>query len=219
MEARIGTSFHCTFLRHLFAIATPAHAPSSVIAPLPIPRDSVRQVPESVRGTGFVLYLEDDDDLRELVVELVTVVLHRRCVGVGSYDELVGLGEDALRCSVAILDINLGSNRRSGIDAYTWLRDQEYTGRIVFLTGHASTHPLVVDVLFCLHELAGHEHQPVDVFTSQASDDFADLANPRCLRLSKRRKSREVYPRGSPAPSLSPLIFNYSARSTFKSLR
>jgi len=102
-------------------------------------------VPESVTGTEFVLYVEDNDDLRELVVELVTYVLKRRSVGVGSYEELVALGEEALRCSVAILDINLGSNRRSGIDAYAWLRANGYTGRIVFLTGHASTHPLVIE--------------------------------------------------------------------------
>ena len=96
-------------------------------------------------GAGFVLYVEDNDDLRELVVELVTVAFHRRCVGVGSYEEMVALGEEALGCSVAILDINLGPNRPSGIDAYTWLRDKGYTGRIVFLTGHASNHPLVVE--------------------------------------------------------------------------
>ena len=102
-------------------------------------------VPESVTGTEFVLYVEDNDDLRELVVELVTAVLKHRCVGVASYEELVGLGEEALGCSVAILDINLGPNRRSGIDAYAWLRDKGYTGRIVFLTGHASTHPLVIE--------------------------------------------------------------------------
>ena len=96
-------------------------------------------------GTDFVLYVEDNDDLRGLVVELVTVVLERRCVAVGSYEELVALGDDALGCGVAILDINLGGNRRSGIDAYAWLRNKGYTGRIVFLTGHASTHPLVVE--------------------------------------------------------------------------
>lgn len=96
-------------------------------------------------GTGFVLYVEDNDDLRAVVVELVTDVLERRCVGVGSYEELVALGDDALGCDVAILDINLGANRRSGIDAYAWLRKKGYTGRIVFLTGHASTHPLVVE--------------------------------------------------------------------------
>jgi len=102
-------------------------------------------VPESVTGTEFVLHVEDNDDLRELVVELVTAVLKHRCVGVGSYEELVGLGDEALGCSIAILDINLGPNRRSGIDAYAWLRANGYTGRIVFLTGHASAHPLVVE--------------------------------------------------------------------------
>jgi hypothetical protein len=40
--------------------------------------------------------VEDNDDLRELVVELVTVAFQRRCVGVGSYEELVALGDEAL---------------------------------------------------------------------------------------------------------------------------
>ena len=109
-----------------------------------IPQRPVRRSPESVVGTD-VLYVEDNDDLRELVVELVTLLVKQRCVGVGSYEELVALGDDALACSLAILDINLGANRKSGIDAYAWLRHKGYTGRIVFLTGHASTHPLVVE--------------------------------------------------------------------------
>ena len=62
------------------------------------PATTVPRVPESVQGTDFVLYVEDNDDLRELVVELVTVVLKRRCVGVGSYEELVALGAEALGC-------------------------------------------------------------------------------------------------------------------------
>ena len=123
----------------------PAHVSSSVIAPLTTPQRPEPRVPESVKSTDFVLYVEDNDDLRELVVELVTVVLKHRCVGVGSYEELVALGKEALGSSVAILDINLGPDQRSGIDAYAWLRDQGYKGRIVFLKGHASTHPLVVE--------------------------------------------------------------------------
>ena len=66
-------------------------------------------------------------------------------MGVSSYEELVALGEEALGCGVAILDINLGPNRRSGIDAYKWLRHKGYAGRIIFLTGHASNHSLVVE--------------------------------------------------------------------------
>ena len=96
-------------------------------------------------GTDCVLYVEDNDDLREVVVALVAAVLKRQCVGVGSYEELVALGDAALGCGVAILDINLGANQRSGIDAYAWLRNNGYTGRLVFLTGHANTHPLVVE--------------------------------------------------------------------------
>jgi DNA-binding NtrC family response regulator len=96
-------------------------------------------------GTGFVLFVEDNDDLREVLVELVKIGLGRPCVGLASYNELVALGEEALRCEVAILDINLGPNQPSGIDAYAWLRRNGFGGRIVFLTGHASNHPLVVE--------------------------------------------------------------------------
>jgi FixJ family two-component response regulator len=104
----------------------------------------VYDVPETVTRPEFVLFVEDSDDLREMFVELVGFVLNRRCIGVGSYEELVALGERALGCGVAILDINLGPGHWSGIDAYTWLREKGYTGRIVFLTGHADNHPLVV---------------------------------------------------------------------------
>jgi FixJ family two-component response regulator len=123
----------------------PVQATSSAIAPVTTTQTPVPRGPELAVATEFVLYVEDNDDLRELVVELVTVVLKRRCVGVGSYEELVALGKEALRSNVAILDINLGPGQRSGIDAYAWLRDHGYQGRIVFLTGHASTHPLVVE--------------------------------------------------------------------------
>src|SRR5690349_17651013 len=99
---------------------------------------------EPVPGNDFVLFLEDNDDLRDMVVDLVEAALERPCVGVASYDELVAMGRDVLACGLAILDINLGPRQPSGIDAYIWLRDKGYIGRIVFLTGHADSHPLVV---------------------------------------------------------------------------
>ena len=49
----------------------------------------------------------------------------------------------ALACTLGILDVNLGSNQPSGLDAFAWLRAERYPGRIAFLTGHAMTHPLV----------------------------------------------------------------------------
>jgi FixJ family two-component response regulator len=95
-------------------------------------------------ATG-VLFLDDDDDLRDTFTDLVQTVFERRCVGCRSYEELVALGEQALGCAVAVLDINLGPNVPSGLDAYAWLRSRGFKGRIVFLTGHANSHPLVLE--------------------------------------------------------------------------
>ena len=122
--------------------------------------DPPGDAPDPATGSGCVLFVDDDDDLRGLFVEMVGVFLARRCVGLGSYEELVELGDDALRCRVAVLDINLGPNQPSGIDAYTWLRRRGYDGRIVFLTGHASSHPLVVEA----HRLGDVEifSKPID---------------------------------------------------------
>jgi FixJ family two-component response regulator len=92
-----------------------------------------------------VLFVEDNDDLRDVLIELTEFTMHRRCIGASSYDELVALGEVALRSGVAVVDINLGLNQPSGIDAYRWLRDHGHRGRIIFLTGHAASHPLVVE--------------------------------------------------------------------------
>jgi FixJ family two-component response regulator len=62
----------------------------------------------------------------------------------------------------AILDVNLGPGRRSGIDAYAWLRQKGYTGRIAFLTGHARDHPLVVQA---------HRVGKVEIFTKPIDPD------------------------------------------------
>jgi FixJ family two-component response regulator len=92
-----------------------------------------------------VLFLDDDEDLRDTFTDLVRTVFDRECHGLRSYRELVALGSRALRCGVAILDINLGPDLPSGLDAYAWLRRHGFAGRIVFLTGHANSHPLVVE--------------------------------------------------------------------------
>ena len=92
-----------------------------------------------------VLFLDDDDDLRATFIDLVRTIFARECHGIGSHRDLIALGERALHCGVAILDINLGPEVPSGLDAYTWLRKRGFLGRIVFLTGHANSHPLVVE--------------------------------------------------------------------------
>ena len=61
----------------------------------------------------------------------------------GMADQLKDAAQEALRSELALLDINLGLGQPSGIDAYNWLRERSYQGRIVFVTGHAFGHPLV----------------------------------------------------------------------------
>ena len=92
-----------------------------------------------------VLFLDDDDDLRATFADLVRTIFARECHGLASHRDLVALGERALRCGVAILDINLGPAAPSGLESYLWLRKHGFEGRIVFLTGHAASHPLVIE--------------------------------------------------------------------------
>jgi FixJ family two-component response regulator len=92
---------------------------------------------------GGVLLLDDDDDLLATLGELVTLLTGRACVSTRSFEELLACRDDALACTDAILDINLGRGKPSGLDVYTWLKEQRFAGRIFFLTGHARSHPLV----------------------------------------------------------------------------
>ncbi|HEY2743992.1 MAG TPA: response regulator, partial [Polyangia bacterium] len=94
-------------------------------------------------SVGGVLLLDDDEDLLATLGDLVTLLTRRKCVAARSFDELVARRDDALACRDAILDINLGGGKASGLDAYAWLKEQRYAGRIFFLTGHARSHPLV----------------------------------------------------------------------------
>jgi FixJ family two-component response regulator len=98
-----------------------------------------------------VVVLEDDEDLRTILCELLTLAGAEGCVGVGSLSALERNRVEALGCGLAILDINLGAGVPSGLDAYRWLRDNGFAGRTVFLTGHARSHPLVREALELAH--------------------------------------------------------------------
>jgi len=92
---------------------------------------------------GEILLLDDDEDLREAIADLIKLASGRSCVSLSSYGELAPNRERVLACVLAILDANLGDGRPSGVDAYEWLRKERFAGRIVFLTGYGATHPLV----------------------------------------------------------------------------
>jgi FixJ family two-component response regulator len=87
-----------------------------------------------------VLFVDDDSDLREVLGELLESE-GATCLSVGSVHELVALGPKALGCDLAILDVNLGPGQPSGLNARSWLLDNAFRGRVVFLTGHSHTFP------------------------------------------------------------------------------
>jgi DNA-binding response OmpR family regulator len=89
-----------------------------------------------------VLVVDDDDDL------VATLGLYIAASGVGTCMTAHSLEEvrdqdEATECDVAILDVNLGADRPSGVDVANWLRAHDFRGKIVFLTGHARSSPLV----------------------------------------------------------------------------
>jgi FixJ family two-component response regulator len=98
-----------------------------------------------------VVVLEDDEDLRSILCELLSLSGAEQTVSAGSLAELQRQRVEALGCGLAILDINLGAGVPSGLDAYRWLRDNGFAGRSVFLTGHARAHPLVREALELAH--------------------------------------------------------------------
>jgi FixJ family two-component response regulator len=86
--------------------------------------------------------LDDDADLLEALADLLQT-RNCRCILARSVDELKALAPEVLLAEVAVLDINLGPGKPTGLDAYDWLVSQGYPGRLLFLTGHAHAHPLV----------------------------------------------------------------------------
>jgi FixJ family two-component response regulator len=82
-----------------------------------------------------------------MLLEVMSTVVQELCartvVRAESLAQLKTLEKEALASGVAILDINLGVNEPNGVDAYHWLRQNGYQGRIYFFTGHANSHPLV----------------------------------------------------------------------------
>jgi DNA-binding NarL/FixJ family response regulator len=87
---------------------------------------------------GDVLLLDDDDELREALADLIRFTTGRSCVAVGSLAELRLQRGRALDCELALIDVNLGAGRPSGHEACAWLRAQRFGGRIVFLTGRGA---------------------------------------------------------------------------------
>ena len=90
-----------------------------------------------------VVFLEDNNDLGELLESIIETSLHIDCDVYQSVEVLKSNKATVLSSKIVILDIELGFNKPSGIDAYKWLVDNNFQGHIYFLTGHGYSNPLV----------------------------------------------------------------------------
>jgi FixJ family two-component response regulator len=113
--------------------------------------------------TQGVFVLDDDPDVREGLSELISAVTGRPCLPLASLSELSSAKEVALGCALAIVDVNLGVEQPSGLDAYGWLLAEQFQGRVVFLTGHGLHHPMVQRAR-TFHDVAVLQ-KPIDVDT------------------------------------------------------
>lgn len=84
-----------------------------------------------------VLILDDDYDLRTTLADALRLTCKVDTLAVRDVASMIALGERALSCSLAFIDVNLGADQPNGLDAYRWLVENGFKGRIVFLTGHA----------------------------------------------------------------------------------
>ena len=96
-------------------------------------------------GPFDALLLEDDADMVIALRDALELMTGKTCLAFTTLEDLLADGERALHCRVAVLDINLGEGRPSGMEAYRWLKGHDFHGRVFFLTGHARTHPMVVE--------------------------------------------------------------------------
>jgi DNA-binding NtrC family response regulator len=83
-----------------------------------------------------VLFVDDDDDLRDVMRDTLGRLGVQHIVTAGSLREVVERRDEALTCELAVLDINLGSDEPNGVSVLEWLEREGFAGRVVFLTGH-----------------------------------------------------------------------------------
>jgi FixJ family two-component response regulator len=91
----------------------------------------------------MLLVVDDDEDLLEMFSLLFTRA-DVSCLTARSLAEVKLLEPRLNQVTRAILDVNLGSGQPSGVAVAAWLREKQPSIELVFITGHAPDHPLVV---------------------------------------------------------------------------
>ncbi len=91
-----------------------------------------------------VAFLDDNEDLRSVMVSLIESRLSVPCLSMDSVQALRQNAAAVLQTKIIVLDLDLGFRQPNGIDAYDWLLQNRYQGQVFFLTGHGKSDPLVM---------------------------------------------------------------------------
>jgi FixJ family two-component response regulator len=91
----------------------------------------------------MLLVVDDDEDLLEMF-SLLFANADVPCVTARSLADVTLLEPQLRQITSAILDVNLGPGQPTGVAVAAWLRERSSVIRIIFMTGHAPEHPLVV---------------------------------------------------------------------------
>lgn len=94
-----------------------------------------------------ILFLDDDKSLCSLLGMLLNELGAVHAVFINSYNELLKLQSEIPNYDIIFLDVNLGSNVPNGLDAFDWLKDNNFEKKVVFFTGHANTYPIIQKAL------------------------------------------------------------------------
>jgi DNA-binding NtrC family response regulator len=92
-----------------------------------------------------VLFVDDSSDLCQIMEAMCQSLRGVECICVPSMSAVLERAVQVLRTDLAILDVNLGPGESSGTEIYRWLKEQNYRGKIVFLSGHTMTDPQVAE--------------------------------------------------------------------------
>lgn len=84
-----------------------------------------------------VFFLDDNLEFLQVMRVFAEASCNCKPILASNFDEMIQNADAILKCEVAFLDINLGPNMPSGIQAYRWMRSQGYKKPVYFLTGHA----------------------------------------------------------------------------------
>ncbi len=97
----------------------------------------------SMHPSPQISFLDDNDDLRAVMISLIESRLQASCLELENFQALVEQSEAVLSTQVIVLDIDLGFRQPTGLDAFLWLRKNNYQGKVFFLTGHGRSNPMV----------------------------------------------------------------------------